>query len=231
MAQVPLRTRRQQLADLGFDDFKKEHIEPDTHLFMGYALGAYQPGFAHTEDVKHFSAPRADEFSRLASDTGSAEQIIFLTPDCARSTPCSATRFARCNAKLGIEISTVGSSDCISARCAADYTELPAPTQFIPTPASCAERAQIWPAGRADLVALARPHLTNPHFTLEASAWCGHTAQRWPTQYGPAKDQAMRFSQREKANADELLRAAAPASYRDPEKDQKEKGQKLVPAQ
>jgi hypothetical protein len=41
----------------------------------------------------------------------------------------------------------------------------------------------------------------------------------------------MRFSQREKANADELLRAAAPASHRDPEKDQKEKGQKLVPAQ
>jgi len=125
----------------------------------------------------------------------------------------------------------VGSSDCISARCAADYTELPAPTQFIPTPASCAERAQIWPAGRADLVALARPHLTNPHFTLEASAWCGHTAQRWPTQYDPAKDQAMRLSQRETAKADELRRAAAPASHRDPEKDQREKGQKLVPAQ
>ena len=33
-------------------------------------------------------------------------------------------------------------------------------------------------AGRADLVALARPHLTNPHFTLEASAWYGHKAQR-----------------------------------------------------
>ena len=125
----------------------------------------------------------------------------------------------------------MGSSDCISASCAADGTELPAPTQFMPTPASCAERAQIWPAGRADLVALARPHLTNPHFTLEASAWCGHTAQRWPTQYDPAKDQAMRPSQREKAKADELLRAAAPASHRDPEKDQREKGQELVPAQ
>jgi 2,4-dienoyl-CoA reductase-like NADH-dependent reductase (Old Yellow Enzyme family) len=26
-------------------------------------------------------------------------------------------------------------------------------------------------AGKADLVALARPHLANPYFTLQASAW------------------------------------------------------------
>ena len=69
-------------------------------------------------------------------------------------------------------------------------------------------------AGRADLVALARPHLTNPHFTLEASAWYGHTAQRWPIQYDPAKDQALRLAQREKTEAEELRRAAAPSSHR-----------------
>ena len=69
-------------------------------------------------------------------------------------------------------------------------------------------------AGRADLVALARPHLTNPHFTLEASAWYGHAAQRWPIQYDPAKDQAMRLAQREKAEAEDLRRAAAPSSHR-----------------
>ena len=69
-------------------------------------------------------------------------------------------------------------------------------------------------AGRADLVALARPHLTNPHFTLEASAWYGHTAQRWPIQYDTAKEQAMRLAQREKAEADDLRRAAAPSSHR-----------------
>ena len=69
-------------------------------------------------------------------------------------------------------------------------------------------------AGRADLVALARPHLTNPHFTLEASAWYGHAAQRWPIQYDPTKDQAMRLAQREKAEAEDLRRAAAPSSHR-----------------
>ena len=69
-------------------------------------------------------------------------------------------------------------------------------------------------AGRADLVALARPHLTNPHFTLEASAWYGHAAQRWPFQYDPAKDQAMRLAQRKKVEAENLRRAAAPSSHR-----------------
>ena len=69
-------------------------------------------------------------------------------------------------------------------------------------------------AGRADLVALARPHLTNPHFTLDASAQYGHTAQRWPLPYDAAKDQAMRLAQREKAEADDLRRAAAPSSHR-----------------
>ncbi len=68
-------------------------------------------------------------------------------------------------------------------------------------------------AGRADLVALDRPHLTNPHFTLEASAWCGHAAQRWPFQYDPAKDQAMRLAQRKKVEAENLRRAAAPSSH------------------
>jgi anthraniloyl-CoA monooxygenase len=69
-------------------------------------------------------------------------------------------------------------------------------------------------AGRADLVALARPHLTNPHFTLEASAWYGHAAQRWPFQYDSAKDQAMRLAQRKKVEAENLRRAAAPSSHR-----------------
>ena len=73
--------------------------------------------------------------------------MIFVTLDWVRSMPCSAARFDRCSAKLGIEISTVGSSDWISASWAADGTELPAPTQAMPTPNICAERAQIWPAG------------------------------------------------------------------------------------
>jgi anthraniloyl-CoA monooxygenase len=38
-------------------------------------------------------------------------------------------------------------------------------------------------AGRADLCALARPHLADPFWTLHAAARLGHTAQAWPVQY------------------------------------------------
>jgi anthraniloyl-CoA monooxygenase len=70
-------------------------------------------------------------------------------------------------------------------------------------------------AGRADLVALARPHLANPHFTLEASAWYGHRPQRWPIQYEAGKEQAFRLAAREREEADALRRAAAPTSHRE----------------
>ena len=69
-------------------------------------------------------------------------------------------------------------------------------------------------AGRADLVALARPHLTNPHFTLEAAAWYGHDPQRWPIQYGAAKEQATRLAEREKQEATALKKSSAPSSHR-----------------
>ena len=42
-------------------------------------------------------------------------------------------------------------------------------------------------AGRADLCALARPHLVDPHVVLGASAAYEYTAQPWPKQYLPAK--------------------------------------------
>ena len=42
-------------------------------------------------------------------------------------------------------------------------------------------------AGRADLCALARPHLVDPHLTLGAANRYGHTDQRWPNSYLPAK--------------------------------------------
>jgi anthraniloyl-CoA monooxygenase len=38
-------------------------------------------------------------------------------------------------------------------------------------------------AGRADLVALARPHLANPYFTLHASAQYQQKGVSWPLQY------------------------------------------------
>ncbi|MDE0916363.1 MAG: FAD-dependent monooxygenase [Planctomycetota bacterium] len=42
-------------------------------------------------------------------------------------------------------------------------------------------------AGRADLCALARPHLLHPHLSLEAAAEFGQDDQSWPVQYLAAK--------------------------------------------
>ncbi|MBC7791466.1 MAG: bifunctional salicylyl-CoA 5-hydroxylase/oxidoreductase, partial [Anaerolineae bacterium] len=47
-------------------------------------------------------------------------------------------------------------------------------------------------AGRADLVALARPHLSDPHWTLHAAAQLGYSEQQWPVQYKTGKDQLER---------------------------------------
>lgn len=47
-------------------------------------------------------------------------------------------------------------------------------------------------AGRADLCALARPHLADPYWTLHAAARLGYTAQPWPPQYLNGKAQLER---------------------------------------
>ena len=68
-------------------------------------------------------------------------------------------------------------------------------------------------SGKADLVALGRPHLTNPYFTLQASAWYRHDGQFWPPQYLPGKDQASRNTPREREELTELRLRARPASH------------------
>jgi anthraniloyl-CoA monooxygenase len=40
---------------------------------------------------------------------------------------------------------------------------------------------------RADLVAIARGHLTDPYLTLRAAAAARHAPFAWPRQYGPAR--------------------------------------------
>jgi anthraniloyl-CoA monooxygenase len=45
-------------------------------------------------------------------------------------------------------------------------------------------------AGRADLVALARPHLSDPYFTLRAAAQYGVTEHACPPQYWPGSSSA-----------------------------------------
>jgi anthraniloyl-CoA monooxygenase len=47
-------------------------------------------------------------------------------------------------------------------------------------------------AGRADLCALARPHLADPYWTLHAAAQLGYSAQPWPVQYLNGKAQLER---------------------------------------
>ena len=68
-------------------------------------------------------------------------------------------------------------------------------------------------AGRADLCAIARPHLTNPNFTLVASAEYGHDAQFWPLPYLAGKDQAFRLYQRQQSEIQALRQAAKPSSH------------------
>ena len=51
-------------------------------------------------------------------------------------------------------------------------------------------------AGRADLCAIARPHLANPAWTLQAAAGLGYEAQWWPKQYLAGKAQLERNLQR-----------------------------------
>ena len=68
-------------------------------------------------------------------------------------------------------------------------------------------------AGKADLVALARPHLANPYFTLQASAWYQHGGQHWPLQYLSGRDQAFRNAARERAELTDLKLRARPDSH------------------
>ena len=53
-------------------------------------------------------------------------------------------------------------------------------------------------AGRADLVCLARPHLSNPYWTLHAGASIGDRSENWPKPYIAGRDQAWRLADREK---------------------------------
>lgn len=68
-------------------------------------------------------------------------------------------------------------------------------------------------AGRADLVALARPHLADPYFTLRAAAQYGYEPQPWPSPYLSGRDQLYRLAEQENARLAELRRAAKPKQH------------------
>jgi len=54
-------------------------------------------------------------------------------------------------------------------------------------------------AGRADLVCLARPHLSDPYWTLHAAADLRYDGMRWPKPYWPGRDQLYRLKSRSEA--------------------------------
>jgi len=66
---------------------------------------------------------------------------------------------------------------------------------------------------RADLVALARPHLWNPYFARQADAWYGAGNQAWPKQYLAGRNQAMRELQRQRERVVELQLKARPKRH------------------
>ena len=59
-------------------------------------------------------------------------------------------------------------------------------------------------AGRADLVALGRPHLVDPFFTMKAAAWYGAGTIHSPQPYLPGKDQIFRNSVRDRQDLEDL---------------------------
>jgi anthraniloyl-CoA monooxygenase len=65
-------------------------------------------------------------------------------------------------------------------------------------------------AGRADLCAIARPHLAHPSWTLAEAAAQGYAEQWWPKPYLSAKSQLERTAQRGAAEHAAALAAAAP---------------------
>ena len=67
-------------------------------------------------------------------------------------------------------------------------------------------------AGRADLCAVARPHLANPAWTLTEAAKIGYTALAWPRAYRSAKPQLEAHFQREQAQASAANAAVASAA-------------------
>ncbi len=65
-------------------------------------------------------------------------------------------------------------------------------------------------AGRADLVALGRPHLVDPAFAMKAAAWYGADKMFCPPQYLPGMEQIFRNSVRDRQDMEELRVKAKP---------------------
>ena len=63
-------------------------------------------------------------------------------------------------------------------------------------------------AGRADLVAIGRPHLSDPHWVLHAAAELGFAGAPWPRQYHLGRLQLEREIERRRSTAESVAAAA-----------------------
>ncbi|MEM1019728.1 MAG: bifunctional salicylyl-CoA 5-hydroxylase/oxidoreductase [Pseudomonadota bacterium] len=66
---------------------------------------------------------------------------------------------------------------------------------------------------RADLVAIARPHMFNPYFTQQAAAWYQVPGKSWQKQYYAGKAQAYREAEKTCEKQLELQRKAKPSRH------------------
>ena len=67
--------------------------------------------------------------------------------------------------------------------------------------------------GRADLVALARPHLTSSAFTAEAAAWYDYKGHDWPVQYHSGRNQAFQLAEKEREEYSRMRAALRPPTH------------------
>ena len=75
------------------------------------------------------------------------------------------------------------------------------PTMAVGAITDADQANSILAAGRADLVAVGRPHLANPAWTLNEAARLGYDGAVWPVQYLSGKSQLERLVVRAKAEA------------------------------
>ncbi|WP_163139572.1 bifunctional salicylyl-CoA 5-hydroxylase/oxidoreductase [Arhodomonas sp. KWT] len=68
-------------------------------------------------------------------------------------------------------------------------------------------------AERADLVALARPHLSDPYFTLHAGAWYQQRDVAWHRVYGAGRFQAYRTAEKDREELTDLQVRTRPRSH------------------
>ncbi len=82
---------------------------------------------------------------------------------------------------------------------------------------TAADQITILAARRAELVALARPHLVDPGFAMRGAADYGVRGMACPVQYEHGRDAPMRTAERDRADLLDLRRRARPRGHSEPQ--------------